>query len=520
MAFKPISMHQIRQLIGFLSKGYTISDIVRLTGTARNTVKGYKRRIETKCLSYEQILALDDDALAQAVQGEKGKERIQSEETRLKDLQGRMEYFTEELRRRGVTMQLLWDEYREENPQGYGYTQFCEHLTRHRKVNGAVMYFTHRPGEQLLVDFAGDTLHYVDRKTGEVVSCQVLVCVLPYSNYTYVEALRSQQQEHFVKGLSNALHYYGGVPESIKTDNMRTVVTRANRYEPVFTEAMEYFGQYHDTTVMATRAGKPRDKASVENAVGVAYKRIYAPLRNEIFYSLEELNAAIRIMLDKHNAHYFKRKNYSRKMIFEAEEKGLLKPLPDQPYEIRHTTTSKVQKNYHVILGEDFHQYSVPYMLIGKRLKLIYTITTVEIYHEQKRVAFHSRNYKKYSHSTQAGHRPANHAEVVRSKAWDADYFLSQAQRIGPGTTAYLRRVVEAQIYSEQTYNSCLGILRLGKHYGPERLEAACNRALACSKANYGIINNILKNGLDKIKDLPEGYIPRHENIRGDTTYQ
>lgn len=520
MAFKSISMHQIRQLIGFLSKGYTISDIVRLTGTARNTVKGYKRRIEKGSLSFEQILALDDDALAHAVQDEKGRERIQSEETRLADLQGRMEYFSEELRRRGVTMQLLWDEYREENPHGYGYTQFCEHLSRYRKVNGAVMYFTHRPAEQLLVDFAGDTLHYVDRKTGELVSCQVLVCILPYSNYTYVEALRSQQQEHFVKGLSNALHYYGGVPQSIKTDNMRIAVTRACRYEPVFTEAMDYFGQYHHCTVMATRVRKPRDKASVENAVGVAYKRIYAPLRNEVFHSLEELNGAIRIQLEKHNAHFFKRKNYSRKMIFEAEEKGLLKPLPDQPYEIRHTTTAKVQKNYHVILGEDFHQYSVPYTLIGKQLKLSYTTSTVEIYHEQKRVALHPRNYKKHSHSTLDGHRPANHSEVVRSRAWDADYFLSQAKAVGPDTAVYLQRVLDAKIFPEQTYNSCLGILRLGKRYSPERLEAACHRALASSSANYGIINNILKNGLDKIKDLPEGYIPRHENIRGDATYQ
>lgn len=520
MAFKPINMHQIKQIIGFLSKGYTISAIVRLTGTARNTVKSYKRRIEKQGFSFERLLALDDDALSQAVQGERGMQRIQSEETRLKYLQGRMEYFVEELRRRGVTMQLLWDEYREENPQGYGYTQFCEHLSRYRKVNEAVMYFTHRPAEQLLVDFAGDTLHYVNRKTGELISCQVLVCVLPYSNYTYVEALRSQQQEHFVKGLSNALHYYGGVPQSIKTDNMRTVVTRASRYEPLFTEAMEYVGHYHECTVMATRVRKPRDKASVENAVGVAYKRIYAPLRNEVFHSLEELNAAIRIQLDKHNAHFFKRKNYSRKMIFEAEEKGLLKPLPDQPYEIRHTTTAKVQKNYHVILGEDFHQYSVPYTLIGKQLKLNYTTTTVEIYHEQKRVAIHTRNFKKYSHSTQAGHRPANHAEVVKSKAWDADYFLSQAKTVGPDTAVYLQRVLDAKIFPEQTYNSCLGILRLGKHYGPDRLEAACNRALACSHANYGIINNILKNGLDKNKDLPEGYIPRHENIRGDTAYQ
>ena len=197
-----------------------------------------------------------------------------------------------------------------------------------------------------------------------------------------------------------------------------------------------------------------------------------------------------------------------------------MKPLPDQPYEIRHTTLAKVQKNYHVILGEDRHQYSVPYTLIGKQLKLIYTTTTVEIYHDQKRVAFYHRNYQKHGHSTQEGHRPANHAEVVRSKAWDADYFLAQARLVGPDTTVYIQRVLDAKIFPEQTYNSCLGILRLGKHYSDERLEAACHRALASSSSNYGVINNILKNGLDKTKDLPEGYIPRHENIRGNGAYQ
>lgn len=382
------------------------------------------------------------------------------------------------------------------------------------------MYFTHRPAEQLLVDFAGDKLHYVNRSTGELVGCEVLVFVFPYSHYTYVEALRSQQQEPFVKGVCNVLHYYGGVPQSIKTDNMRIAVTLANRYEPVFTEAMEYFGQYHDCTVMATRVRKPRDKASVENAVDVAYTRIYAPLRDEVFYSLEKLNAAIRIQLDMHNAKYLKRKNYFSKMIFEGEEKGLLEPLPDQRYEIRHSTVAKAQKNYHVILGEDFHQYSVPYTLIGKSLKIIYTPSTVEIYHEQKRVALHPRNYQKHRYSTQEGHRPANHAEVVRSKAWDTDYFLQQALMVGPHTKAYVQCVLDTKNFPEQTFNRCLGILRLGKHHGKDRLEAACHRALGSTSATYGVICNILKNGLDKTQDLPEGYIPRHNNIRGKTAYQ
>jgi len=516
MAAKPTGMHQIRQITELLLKQYSIHAIVRLTGIARNTVREYKRRVAQCSLSPEQLLALEDDAFSAIIYD---KDPSQTDTIRAKDMQERLPYFIEELRRRGVTRQLLWDEYKHEYPDGYSYTQFCEHLSKEFKIKGAVMHFQHTPAEKMMVDFAGDTLSYVERTTGEVIDCQVLVCVLPFSNYTYVEVLRSQKQEDFIQGLSNALKYIGGVPQCIKVDNLRTAVTKANRYEPKFTEAMEYFVSYYNLTAMAARVLKPRDKASVENAVGVAYKRIYAPLRNDIFYSLNELNHAVRKQLEKHNTFFFKGKDYSRKMVFEAEEKSLLKSLPDKLYILRHTTRAKVQRNYHVILGEDFHQYSVPYTLIGKELKLIYTTETVEIYYEQKRVALHTRNFKRYGYTTETGHMPANHAHMVKTKGWDADYFLSQALLIGINTHQFFTRILSSKIFPEQTYNSCLGILRLGKQYGIIRLEAACARACNAPSANYGIIKNILKHGLDKVTDQQQGQIPFHDNIRGDTTY-
>ena len=193
------------------------------------------------------------------------------------------------------------------------------------------MHFTHAPAEQMMVDFAGGTMQYVDRSTGEIHECQVLVCVLPYSNYTYVEALRSQKQEEFISGLSNALYYLEGSPQSIKSDNLRTAVTKSNRYEPTFTEEMEFFGTYYGLTVMAARVRKPRDKASVESAVNIAYKRIYAPLRDEIFFSLKELNHAIRIQLEKHHDKNFQRKDFSRKMIFDKKKNTFLKNYPNSP---------------------------------------------------------------------------------------------------------------------------------------------------------------------------------------------
>lgn len=518
MAGTTISMHQIKQIIELLLKNHSSRSIKRLTGIARNTIASYKLILERSNVPFDQLLLMQDDALNDLVCGSSSNKEAESD--RRKDFQNRLAYFESELRRRGVTRQLLWDEYRSENSSGYSYSQFCDHLVRELKTKNAVMHFSHTPGEQMMVDFAGGLLHYIDRSTGEIIPCQVLVCILPYSNYTYVEALRSQKQEEFVSGLSNALHYLGGVPQSIKCDNLRSAVTKANRYEPTFTEAMELFGQHYALTVMAARVRKPRDKASVENAVSVAYKRIYAPLRDQLFYSLRELNHAIGLQLEKHNAWNFKGKDYSRKVIFENEEKPHLKTLPENRYIIKHTTQAKVQRNYHVILGEDFHQYSVPYTLIGKRIKIIYTTDLVEIYFEHKRVALHSRNYKRHSYTTLQSHMPANHKYMAERKGWNADTFMNRAETIGTSTTIFIGRILSSKSFPEQTYNSCLGIFRLGKQYGNDRLEAACKRAAESPYANYGIIQNILKNNLDKNNQPEINFIPDHENIRGSTSYQ
>ncbi len=517
MAGKPISMHQLKQIIELLNKNYSVRSIARMSGISRNTVADYKLLIEQSKIPFEQLLLLEDDALSVLLYDKDSINQTTSE--RKKDFKNRLDYFSSELRRRGVTRQLLWDEYRQEYPSGYSYSQFCDHLLKALRVKNAVMHFTHRPAEQMMVDFAGDTMSYVDRTTGEIHTCQVLVCVLPYSNYTYVEALRSQKQDEFISGLSNALYYLEGSPQSIKCDNLKPAVVRANRYEPVFTEAMEFFATYYGITAMAARVRKPRDKASVEGAVSVAYKRIYAPLRDEVFYSLKELNYAIRIQLDKHNDWNFKGKDFSRRMIFEKEEKHLLKKLPEQAYVIRHTAMAKVQKNYHVILGEDFHQYSVPYTLIGKKIKLIYSTDLVEFYHENKRVALHSRNYKKHGYSTLHTHMPANHVYMHERKGWNVDSFMNQAEVIGPATKSFIARILSSKVFPEQTFNSCLGIFRLGKQYGQDRLEAACKRAQDSPFANFGIIQNILKNGLDKTKESAQQRIPTHENIRGKINY-
>lgn len=520
---QPLRMHQIRRILELQNDGQSIRHTERLTGLSRNTIREYLRRITASGLNNQQALDLDDDSLAAIVYTE-DIELLRSGRTkdeRYAVFAQRADYFSSELRKRGVTRQLLWEEYRKENPDGYSYSQFCDHLSKYSERDKAVMHFTHRPGEQLQVDFAGDKLGYVDRSTGEWIACEVLVCALPYSHYIYAEALRSQKQEDFINGLRHALEFIGGVPQSIKCDNMRTAVVRSNRYEPQFTEATEYMAAHYGTTILAARVRKPRDKGSVEKAVDLSYKHIYAPLRNQIFHSMEELNAAIRRQVEVLNNRPFKVREGNRRQIFMDEESSKLKPLPSTAYQIKHVTESKVQRNYHVIVGQDRHQYSVPYTLIGKRLKIIYTSDIVEIYDALKRVAVHKRSYRENGYTTLTEHRPPAHRYVAEQRAWSKEDFLRHASYIGQSVQRVIKRMLESNIFYEQTYNSCLGIFRLAKEYGNARLEAACERAEDAPKINYGIIKNILQNHLDQLPgEGNASVIPEHKQIRGPQSYQ
>lgn len=496
----------------------------KLTKLSRDTISVYVQRIKDSTMSQSELLSLDTEALASLMYTESIEKGTsgRSVDDRYEALKSRIADYQHDLaRNRHLTRQLLWEEYRKEYPDGYGYTQFCEHLKRYERHKDAVMIFNHLPGEQLQVDFAGDKLGYVDTQTGEWISCEVLLAVFPYSHYMYAEALRSQKQEDFIHGLANSFEFFGGIPQSVKLDNMRTAVTKASRYEPAFTEAMQFLSEHYETAIVTARVRKPRDKGSVERGVDIAYKRIYAALRKEKFTSLEELNGAIKIQLTQLNTRPFQKKAGSRKELFEVE-KAQLRELPSTRYDIKHLTYGKVQRNYHVIVGEDHHQYSVPYRLIGKRLKITYTSDIVEIYDHLDRVAVHKRSFKKNSYTTAVEHRPPNHKAVVESQAWDDEYFLKEASYRGQYVQSVIKRMLESKIFYEQTYNSCLGILRLGKQYGTVRLNAACERALQAPVVNFGLINNILKRNLDKVpaSDPYQTSIPIHDQIRGPKAFE
>lgn len=513
-------MHQIRMLLRQKLQGWSNRKIERETGISRTTLKGYLRKLNAEGCSIEDALKLSEESLGRLLWH--SDENTRQRESNLNRLHKRFETIHSELRRVGVTRLQLWKEYREEEEDGYGYSQFCEHYKLWSKTQQVVAHFEHQPGKQLMADYAGKKLSYIDRDTGQVIPCPVLVTVLPYSGMSYVEAAHSQQQEDLICCLTNSLKWIGGVPESLLTDNLKSAVQRADRYEPTFTELMEQFASFYGFTATATRVRKPRDKAMVENAVKLTYQQIYAKMRKQEFYSLKELNGAIRNHLDAHLDALFQNRSYSRRMLFEENERQTLSPLPHEDFILKKTAEYKVQKNYHVMLGEDKHFYSVPYMLVGQKVRVIYTREAVEIYHNFNRVAVHYRDRSHFGYTTERLHMPENHQHEAIRRGWDAAYFRRQAQRIGPDTAQAIDMLLERRIFKEQTYNSCLGVLRLGGKYGHDRLEAACRRAVKAQSITYRMLKNILERGLDMADAQLECKFstPDHDNIRGPQQYQ
>ncbi len=520
MAYIPITMLQIRHILQLLEKGESKRSIAQILHSGRHTIDKYIDRINQSDKGLSELLQLPDAQLLVRMYPLRNESKRDPRQQYLLD---KLPGYQKELNRIGVTKRLLWEEYRKEEPDGYGYSQFCEHLTDYQKKNGATMHFEHLPGDIIQIDFAGKKMSYIDCITGEIVQCPILICVLPYSGYTYIEALPSATQEFMFAALGRCLSYLGGVPKNALSDNMKQYVSKSNRYEPSFTTVCEQWAVHYNMNLTAARVFHPKDKPSVESTVNVAYMRIYAPLRNESFHSLAELNAHIMDRCDAHNHMLMQNRTYSRYDRFIEKEKPLLYELPSEPFVVKHTTKAKVQKNYHVILGEDWHQYSVPYQYIGKRVVLVYDYEEVEIYLGQQRIAIHKRHHGKYGYTTLKEHMPESHRRYDETQGWDSDYFLNRAQQIGENSREIFTRMLASKTFAEQTYRSCIGLLRIADLYGKERFENACKRALPSPRISYRMIENILINNLDKQQDENQSAllspIPDHENIRGCQAY-
>ena len=424
----------------------------------------------------------------------------------------------EELKRRDMTLSLIWQEYREQQPDGYQYSRFCDLYRAWRGKLDVCMRQVHRPGEKLFVDYCGATVPVVEAGTGEVLEAQVFVAVWGASSYTFAEATWSQGLADWIGSHVRAFEFGGGVPELVIPDNLRSGVTRACRYEPELNPTYQDLALHYGVAVMPARVRKPRDKAKVEAGVQLVQRWILARLRRRTFFSLAELNQVIRELLGPLNQRPFRKQPGSRRSLFESLEQPALRPLPAERFTYAEWKKVRVHIDYHVEV--EGHYYSVPYQMVSQQLDARVSAQTVECFAKGKRVASHLRSHLRGAHTTQSAHMPRAHREYAE---WTPERLVRWAREAGPSVCGLIERVMSTRVHPQQGFRSCLGIMRLGQSYGAERLQAACQRALQVDAVSYRSVRSILQEGLDR-QEVPAGEPPaalpqEHENLRGSSYY-
>ena len=500
-------MRKIKDVLRLHAAGRSARQIGPSVGVSRSTVADYLRRAEVAGLSWPLPDGLDEEAL----------------ERRLfpppPPAQSRL--FTEadwaeihrELKRPGVTLALLWDEYRSQHPDGYGYSAFCEHYRRWVGRLSPVMRQRHAAGERMFVDYSGTRMAVIDPTTGAARPAEIFIAVMGASNMTYVEASWSQALPDWIGAHTHAFAAFGAVPTLVVSDNLKSGVIRACFYEPEINRSYAEMAAHYGTAILPARPYKPRDKAKVEGAVLLVQRWIIARLRNRQFFSLEELNAAIRDEVARLNARVSRHLGASRQQLFETLDRPAMQPLPPEPFTHADWRQTTVGLDYHVRL--EGHHYSVPHDLLRQKLWARLTASTVEIFRAGKRVACHRRAAPGDTGATTLNeHRPASHRRHAETTP---DQLRERAARIGPATAILIDVILRDRPHPEQGFRSCLGILRLARSYAPERVEAACDRALAINTRTMASVKSILINRLDgRPPDRPAEATPiTHANIRG-----
>lgn len=426
----------------------------------------------------------------------------------------------QELQRKDVTLALLWDEYKQAHPNGYQYSWFCREYRTWRGKLDLVMRQTHRAGEKLFVDYAGQTVPVITPDTGEVHQAEIFVAVLGASNYTYAEATWSQGLWDWINSHVRALSYFQGVPLIVVPDNLKSGVNKAHIYEPDLNPTYQDMARHYNLAIIPARKRKAKDKAKAETGVQVVTRWILGRLRHQDFFSLYTLNQEIRRLLKALNQRPFRKLEGTRKSLYEKLDKPALQSLPARAYEYALWKKVRVNIDYHIEIER--HYYSVPHQLVKKQLDARYTQNTVEIFHKNSRVASHKRSFRKGGHTTVKEHMPKAHREYAE---WTPERLVRWAAKAGPNTAELVKAIMAKKIHPQQGFRPCLGVMRLGKHYGFNRLEKACQRALRLGASNYKSVESILKNNLDR-QPLPgteqeeDQHLPEHENLRGAPYFQ
>ena len=512
MPTKRLTMRKIREILRLkYDCKLTFAQIATSCGIGRTTVSDYLKRFEASPLGWPLSPDVDDIQL----------EHLLFPSARLHQTPERSnidwQYIHSELRRKGVTLMLLWQEYKEQHPDGYQYSQFC-HL--YRTWTGRidpVMRQIHRAGEKMFVDYAGHTLAVHDPLSKTIREAQIFIAVLGASNFTYAEATWTQTLPDWIASHGRAYEYIGGVPEVTVPDNLKSGVKTPCFYEPEINPTYLDLARHYGTAIIPTRVARPKDKAKVEVAVQIVERFILARLRNQTFFSLQQLNEAIFDLLTELNNKPFQKLPDSRRSAFLAIDKPALSPLPQTSYEFAEWKKARVNVDYHIEVQR--HYYSVPHALIKKQVDVRMTSNTIECFYNNKRVASHIRNDRKGWHTTVKEHMPKSHQKMAE---WTPERFIRWAKKIGPQTTQLIMAVLSSRPHPQQGFRSALGILRMGKSYGDHRLEAACKRALIIGSSSYRSVASILKHGLDQkavARTSNEKSAILHANVRGSKYY-
>lgn len=427
----------------------------------------------------------------------------------------------QEHRKKGVTLQLLWREYRESHENGFGYAQFCRYYKEFTKSADPVMRQIHKAGEKTFVDYAGYTMEWINALTGEINQVQIFVGVLGASQLIFAEATHTQSLPDWIGSHIRMWEYFGGVTDMVIPDNLKSGVSKAHHYDPDINANYQHVGEHYGFAIVPARVRRPKDKALGENAVGIVTKQILAPLRHVTFTSLAEINAAIATALAKLNTQKFQKTNTSRRELFNTIEKSALKPLPPDRYHYAEWKKAKVHIDYHFLF--DKHHYSVPYQYIHKEVDIRATGSTVECFYQNRRIASHTRSYKKNGYTTLKEFMPPSHRAQLE---WGPERMRRWAGKIGCQTKEFIDIVMQSRPFPEQSYRACLGILRLGKRYGDDRLERAAAIAIAKGMTRYKQIESILKNKMDQLPEEDTDRVEKkstpqaHDNVRGAHYYQ
>jgi len=515
MATERLPMRNIREVLRLkwvLRRSHR--EAARSLGVSPGVVASVLGRATKKGLSWEEVKGIGDDQLEELLYGPRqvaGMQRPMPEGS----------WIHTELRRHGVTLELLHLEYLEKHPDGYRYSAFCEHYRKWVGRQRLSMRQVHKAGEKTFVDYSGKRPHLIDPKTGEVIPVELFVAVLGASNYTFAEATLTQQSYDFIASHTRAVEYFGGISDLVIPDQLRSAVTVPCRYEPGVQRTYEEWARHYGTAILPARQRKPRDKAKVEVGVQVAQRWILARLRNETFFSLEALNERIAELLEDLNRRPMKTYGgLSRRDLFERLDRPALKPLPDERFVYGDWLHARVNIDYHVEV--DHHYYSVPHScsLMHEQVDIRLTATTVEVIHRNERVWLHRRSYQPGRHTTVPEHMPKAHRAHLE---WSPSRLMHWGATIGPQTEALVKAILESRPHPEQGYRSCLGILRLAKRYGDPRLEAAAGRAVSVGARSYRHVDSILKHGLDRLPledEKPSSPVLLHDNVRGPDYYQ